>query len=138
MKNEPATIGLKYSFTKNKIPRGSSYPLKRSLLDSVLESSSINVVALVFYFMRHGGNIVMRADFLREGLGFAMDGKASVTVYSVPGQERQQIETLLIMEGLPRICMWLQHVEQAGNAWRGKNHSIVVEFVAGALKISEE
>lgn len=129
---------MQYSFTKSKIKRGLSYPLKRSLLDSALENSSIGVVALVFYFMRHGGNIVMRADFMGEGHGVTLGGNASVTLYSVPSKEKHQIQALLVTEGLARVCGWLQRVEQAGNTWRAKNHSIVLEFVAGALKISEE
>ena len=82
----------------------------------------------------------MRADFMGEGHGFPpfSAGQSSLTVYSVPSQEKHAIETLLLMEGLPRVCVWLQCLEQAGNAWRAKNHSIVLEFVAGALKVSEE
>jgi hypothetical protein len=133
-----ASVRVQYSFTKSKIKRSLSYPLKRSLLDSALENSSIGVVALVFYFMRHGGNIVMRVDFMGEGHGVGLGGNASVTLYSVPSKEKHQIQALLVTEGLPRVCGWLQRVEQAGNAWRAKNHSIVLEFVAGALKISEE
>ena len=82
----------------------------------------------------------MRADFMGEGHGFppSSAGKSSLTVYAVPSQEKHDIETLLAREGLPRVCAWLQRVEQASNAWRAKNHSIVLEFVAGELKASEE
>jgi hypothetical protein len=113
---EAASVGLQYSFSKSRIPRGLSYSLKRSLLDSALENSSIAAVALVFYFMRHSGNIVMRADFMGEGHGLTFGGKASVTLYSVPSHEKHQIEMLLMKEGLPRVCLWLQRAEQAGNA----------------------
>jgi hypothetical protein len=135
---EAAVAGLQYSFSKAKIPRGSSYPLRRSLLDAALVSSSVTEVFHVFYFMRHSGNIVMRADFLGEGYGFTLGGRISVTLYSVPSREKHQIEALLKTEGLPRVCAWLQRVQQAGNAWRAKNHSIVLEFVSNALKISED
>ena len=135
---EAAVAGLQYSFSKAKIPRGSSYPLKRSLLDAGLVSSSITQVFHVFYFMRHSGNIVMRADFLGEGHGLTSGGKVSITLYSVPSREKHQIEALLKTEGLPRVCAWVQQVQQAGNAWRTKNHSMVVEFAAGTLKISED
>ncbi|MFL6314133.1 MAG: hypothetical protein ACJ71W_18695 [Terriglobales bacterium] len=137
---EAAVAGLQYSFSKAKIPRGSSYPLKRSLLDAGLVSSSITEVFHVFYFMRHSGNIVMRADFMGEGHGFSQfsAGKISLTVYAVPSQEKHAIETLLVKGGLPCVCAWLQRVQQAGNAWRAKNHSLVLEFAGGTLKASED
>jgi hypothetical protein len=137
---EAAGVGLQYSFSKSKIPRGLSYLLKRSLLDAGLVSSSISQVYHVFYNMRHGGNIVMRADFLGEGHGRSLFsvGKNSITLYAVPSIEKYRIETALIMEGLPRVCAWLQRVQLAGNAWRAKNHSIVLEFAAGTLKISDD
>ena len=80
----------------------------------------------------------MRADLLGEGHGLASGGKVSVTLYSVPSREKHQIEALLNMEGLPRVCAWIERVQQAGNAWRAKNHSIVLEFAAGTLKISDD
>jgi hypothetical protein len=137
---EAAGVGRQYSFSKSKIPRGLSYPLKRSLLNAGLVSSSISQVFLVFYNMRHGGKIVMRADFMGEGHGFSSfsAGKSSLTVYAVPSQEKHAIETLLVKEGLPRVCAWLQRVEQEGNGWRAKNHSIVLEFAAGTLRTSED
>lgn len=137
---EAAGVGLQYSVSKSKIPRGLSFPLKRSLLDAELLSSSISQVFHVLYNMRRGGNIVMRADFMGEGHGFPpfTAGKSSLTVYAVPSQEKHAIETLLVKEGLPRVCAWLQRVEQEGNAWRAKNHSIVLEFAAGTLKTSEQ
>ncbi|HEV7676189.1 MAG TPA: hypothetical protein VGQ12_16785 [Candidatus Angelobacter sp.] len=137
---EDKNSAQQYSFSKSKIPRNLSYPLKRSLLDAALGNSSIDQVAFVFYGMRHSGNIVMRADFLGEGHGRSMFsvGKNSITLYAVPSIEKHRIETALIMEGLPRVCAWLQRVQQAGNAWRAKNHSIVLEFAAGTLKISDD
>ena len=82
----------------------------------------------------------MRADFMGEGHGFppSSAGKSHLTVYAVPSQEKHAIEALLVKEGLPRVCAWLQRVEQEGNGWRAKNHSIVLEFLAGTLRTSEE
>jgi hypothetical protein len=137
---EAAAVRLQYSFSKSQIPHGFSYPLKRSLLDAGLVRSSISRIFHVFYKMRHGGNIVMRADFMGEGHGFPpfSAGQSSLTVYAVPSQEKHVIETLLLMEGLPRVCAWLQRVEQEGSGWRAKNHSIVLEFAAGTLTPSED
>lgn len=103
-------------------------------------SFSISQVSHVFYNMRRGGNIVMRADFMGEGHGFPpfSAGKSSLTVYAVPSQEKHAIETLLVKEGLPRVCAWLQHVQQGGKGWRAKNHSFALEFAAGTLKTSEQ
>lgn len=102
-------------------------------------SFSISQVFHVFYNMRRGGNIVMRADFMGEGYGFPpfSAGKSSLTVYAVPSQEKHATETLLVKEGLPRVCAWL-HVQQEGKGWLAKNHSFVLEFAAGTLKTSEQ
>jgi len=82
----------------------------------------------------------MRADFMGEGHGFSPSstGKSHLTVYAVPSKEKHAIETLLVKEGLPRVCTWLQRVEQEGNGWRAKNYSIALEFAAGTLTTSED
>lgn len=82
----------------------------------------------------------MRADFMGEGHGFSpfSAGRSSLTVYAVPSQEKHAIETLILAEGLPRVCEWLHGLQQAGNAWRAKNHFLGLEFAGGTLKASEE
>lgn len=53
-----------YSFSKDKLPRGLSYPLKRSLLDNALGAASVcEVVCSVRYLGEQNGNTVLNAHF---------------------------------------------------------------------------
>jgi hypothetical protein len=56
-----------YTFSKNKLPRELSYPLKRSLLDDALRAASVyETVWFVRYLKRRKGNNVLDAHFSPE------------------------------------------------------------------------
>ncbi len=125
---------LNYSFDKSKLPYGMSYPLKRSLLDAAFEKFQIVQVYVVYYWTQRHGNIVMRADYLGEAnKGWFAAGKSNVTLYAVPSNDRRMTEHVLIEQGLPALCTWLQKAEAAENVWRGTNHSFVIECAQGKL-----
>jgi len=125
---------MEYSFSKSKLPKGESYPLKRSLLDSALQQAGIKNVAIVSYLRNQRVDEVMRVDFLGEHTKTAVSGNASLTVYSVPKEQRAITESVLSHEGLETIVKWLQKVETAGNTWRFADHHLVLEFSLQSLR----
>jgi hypothetical protein len=129
---------MNYSFDKSKLPQGMSFPLKRSVLDKALEEAGISQIHVVYYWLRQGGNVVMRAEFCGESnKGWFAAGQSSVTLHAVPSGERKGTEILLLERGLPVLCAWLKRAEAAGNAWRGKNHQLAIECAEGKLSVAE-
>ncbi|SRR5882724_7781133 len=126
---------MEYSFNKSKLPKSESYPLKRSLLDHSLEQAGIKNVAIVSYLRNQRIHEVMRADFHGEHLqGAGAAGSASVTIYSVPNEQRSVTESALLREGVAAIAKWLKKAETAGNTWRFADHHLVLEFSLQSLR----
>ncbi|HYW73670.1 MAG TPA: hypothetical protein VE961_21790 [Pyrinomonadaceae bacterium] len=129
---------MNYSFDKSRLPQGMSYPLKRSVLDETLERAGVSRIYVVYYWLRQGGDVVMRADYCGDATkGRFAAGQSSLTLYAVPSTERKQTETLLLAKGLPPLCAWLKRAEEAGNAWRGKDHHLAIRCTDGLLSFSE-
>lgn len=123
-----------YSFNKAKLPKGSSYPLKRSALDGALEKANLKDLVFVHYLRAQRPNEVMRADYLSEDKkGAFASGKTSLTIYSVPGNQRAATEAALLKEGLTAVVDWLVKAEAAGNVWRAVDHQILLKFETQSL-----
>jgi hypothetical protein len=129
-----------YSFSKDKIGRELAYSLKRSLLDSALQSASVcSAVYSVRYLGRKNSNVVVDADFLPEWLGHpTVSGRCLITVWAVPSQQRHTAEQLLVLQGLPILCGWLAKTQSEGNVWRGSRHMIRFHMENGRLIHTEE
>lgn len=118
---------MEYGFSKDKVPKGLSYPLKRSVLDSSFEEYEISQIFFVYYFLRTGGNNVMRADYEGEGKKNFAAGKTTVTVYAVPSEKRKITENLLVQQGLPALLNWIKNIETSNEGFRIKDRHFVME-----------
>ncbi len=128
---------MEYDFHKWKNPKGLSYPIKRSVLDKILESSKSNRIKWVYYSIRTGGDIVIRANFIGEAHKDMSPGNIGLSIYAVPSEERKQTETLLLEKGFPKLVQWLKKVEIAGEGWRSKTRLFEIECKNGELVFSE-
>jgi hypothetical protein len=125
-----------YHFDKAKLPRGMSFPLKRSALDAALAAAGVSKILCVYYWRRQGGHNVLRADYCGEGhREMAAAGLASITVYAVPSEERQATERALLSEVLPAVMRWLGDLERAGNTRRGVDQYFVAAWQDGVVRI---
>lgn len=102
---------MEYGFSKDKIPKHLCYPIKRSLLDSILKESETERIQWVTYAIRAGGNVVIRANFIGEAHKLPTIGRIGLTIYAVPIEEKNETERLLVENGLPRLVEWLKKVE---------------------------
>ena len=128
-----------YEFSKAKLPKKLSYPLKRSLLDTALRSASVyETVWFVRYLGRQNGNTVLAAYFSPEQYGYAASGKVMITVWAVPPKKRHATEELLLNQALPSLCRWLARSQLEGNVWRGSNHSLTFERCGETLRCTEQ
>jgi hypothetical protein len=129
---------MEYEFHKSKIPKDFSYPIKRNILEGFLENSETNRIKWVsFNFGSQKTNIVVWANFIGEAHTAGSAGNIGLYVYAVPSDERKQIETLLIEEGLPKFIEWLKKLEKLGEGWRQKTRLFEIEYKKGELKYSE-
>jgi len=127
-----------YSFSKDKLPKTLSYPLKRSVLDAALQSSSVyETIWYVHYSGHQNRNTVLRAHFHPEQYGNHACGKVMLTVWAVPRNERKIMEDLLVRDGLPLLCQWLARAKLEGNSWRGFVHIIDFERKGTTLRLVE-
>jgi len=139
-----AEISLKrqveqYAFSRNKLPKALSYPLKRSLLDAALRSACVyEMVWFVRYLGRQNGTTVLDAHFSPEQYSYAASGKVLINVWAVPANERKACEELLLKEGLALLCRWLVKAQAEANAWRGFGHSVAFQRIGEELRYIEQ
>ncbi len=132
----PRPMALAYGFDKAKLPRGLSFPLKRSVLDAALLKAGLSGIHCVYYWLRQSGHVVIRVEYCGEGRrAWAAAGQASITVYAVPSADRQATEACLVSEVLPQMVCWLEALESAGNVRRGVDQHFVATFEAGTALI---
>lgn len=128
-----------YSFSKNKLPKGYSYPLKRGLLNKWLDEAELTKIACTYYcFNRKSDNLILRGDYFGEAhKGWAGAGLSSIWLWAVRSEDRKVIETILINEALPTLISWLRKAEQEGNVWRATSRHIDFRYMDTQLTINE-
>jgi hypothetical protein len=52
---------MDYAFSKDKLPQGFSYSLKRSALYLALENANLSQIHVVYYWFRKDGDLLMQA-----------------------------------------------------------------------------
>jgi len=124
-------MDLDYHFSKDNLPKGLSYPLKRSVLDAALADGQIAGLLGVSY--RRSSlkpdsdtttrrNIVLRADYCGESrCTWAVRGGMHLYVYAIVSRDRKNIEVPLVGIVLPKLVAWLRELETAppGSTRRG-------------------
>ncbi|MGH9939486.1 MAG: hypothetical protein ACREAM_24870, partial [Blastocatellia bacterium] len=82
-----------YSFSKSKLPRGYSYPLKRGLLDEWLDEAELTKIANVHYcFNLKSDNFILQGDYFGEAhKSWAGAGLSSIWLWAVRSEERKVI-----------------------------------------------
>jgi hypothetical protein len=133
---EQSAMAIDYHFDMAKIPKGMSFPLKRSRLDAALIESGISSVCIVYYRLRQSGDIVLRGNFCGEQpRDRAMAGQFSITIYAVPSGQRSQVELAIEADLLPRLIQWLREIEQAGNVRRATDKHFTAYWSDGESSV---
>jgi len=128
---EPMTLEP-YGFSKGKLRRGLSYPLKRSLLDSALQRASVyGAVYSVRYLENLALPLVLDAHFVAVGSKWhsTVVGRSLVSLHAVPSIKRHAVEGLIVTEALPALCEWLAGTQSEQDSWRAMPHSIAFHLV---------
>ena len=129
-----------YSFSKDKLSKRLSYPLKRSLLDAALRAHRVyDGVYSVRYLGHPNQAIVLDASFSPIGRGHpGVGGRSLLTLWAVRAEQRHAVETLIANHALPMLCLWLAKTQAEGEGWRVLPHEIRFEIRNGNLHCSED
>ena len=128
-----------YHFSKSRIPRGLSYPLKRSVLDAALDNAGIDSLANVYYSLgQRGEGPTVSAEYTSEtARGWAHAGFVSLFVHAVPSPNLKEVRDALESVVLPRLLTWLKELQAAGNASRGMAHSFQATWTSAGFAIRQ-
>ena len=127
---------MDYGFEKDRLPRGMSFPLKRSVLDAALSEGGVARILFVHYRLHRGADRILRAEFLsEEHRGFAGAGMSSITVHAVPSEERLAAGAALESYALPLLVRWLCELEGADNVRRGMNQEFIAIWRDGKITV---
>jgi hypothetical protein len=116
---------VEYPLDKAKLPRGFSYPIKRSILDRHLEAIGAPIFVVYFRFARgSSGSIHVEYHGEHDSLSEHPAGKFSLTIYCLPSHLRAHGEEAVVQTGLPLICEWIAKAIQADPVWRSTTHRV--------------
>lgn len=135
---------MEYEFSAQPLPGDLRYPLERRDLDAALEVAKVQDVSRVSFQRRPRGDRVLQADYWgeqpgsREGMAATFKpGSAWITVFAVPAEVRDFVESTLRAEGLPRLGDWLRKASAADEAWRASGHFLAISVVEDRVAVTE-
>jgi len=137
---------LEYSFHKHRLPKGLSYPLKRSQLDEALQrASAFEVHSVSFWWDKNASHDRITDAYFSNDRRFpptapslhAECGRSWIRILAVPSPQRHETERIIEERVLPRLVAWLKQLENAGSAWRWTDHEFAAHYRAGQLRIEE-
>lgn len=130
-----------YGFSKDKLPHGLSYPLKRSLLDGALRDRCVYGAVYSVRYLGSRSSVVLDAQFVPIGSRHAHQsvvGRSLITLWAVPSTKRHHLEEQILISALPRLCDWLAQSQRKDfSSWRGLLHSIAFQLSHGELVRTE-
>jgi len=129
---------MQYALTKDRLPKGFSFPLKRSVLDGALRAAGLpNELHHVYYARPQQPGLMLRIDYCGEDRkGWFAAGKSSLWLFAVPSDKRKQAEIALVTHGLPNLTGWLDKIRAAGNSIRGPDQTFELWYRSEAIQIA--
>jgi hypothetical protein len=133
--NSESACGEPYSFSKEKLPTGLSYPLKRSLLDSALRGASVYGAIYSVRYLARRNPVVLDAHFvpLSRQAHPSVVGRSLITLWAVLSTTRHHLEQQILTMALPQLCDWLDQSQEEDSSWRELPHSIAFQLGQGGL-----
>ncbi len=127
---------MQYSFIKDKISKGWSYPLKRDLLDNELNSLPKPLIHSVYYLhcICHDFEkaCVFKSAF-QGSFDLLYPNMYSLCVYSVPSTLKKEISCQIQEIVLPHFISWISSLEAASPTKRSWRHVFEYIYSNGSL-----
>src|SRR3954451_24739511 len=118
-----------YQFTKAQVPRGWSYPLKRSELDRALRKAEATVASVQYALdmtaldQRTYGTLIV--TYYGAGVPYGAAGQVWIYVRTVPWANRRTISESLVSV-LDAVADWIAGIERRVPVWRDESHRLEV------------
>jgi hypothetical protein len=127
-----------YDYGRGGLPKGFSYPLRRTELDAALDAAGITRVSEV-QLRRPLAGWIFWAEYVGEGTWYApRRGKVRLTLFGVPSTRRAQIAAWFRAEGLPTLTAWCAHLDQKGQGWSLLDHALYAEITDSGITLSRK
>jgi hypothetical protein len=127
----PEQPPIEYPYSKARLPKGESFPLKRGEVDTLL--ASVKPLRLhAVYFARGRDRFAMSAYFSPDCSRGAAAGRTTLMVHSIPSALRRDVREALLAGGAQRLIHWLEACETAAETWRLHGHHISVTYTSHA------
>jgi hypothetical protein len=125
---------------------GQSYPITKRALDAALRERGVDVVRQVGWIHRHDthrADLVLLAQYdgldARQATTHAnRPGTVTMTILSVPSEERAEVEKALLEHGLGPLAAWLAQIADRPETWRTEPHDLAISISGGKVHVSEE
>jgi len=113
-----------WDYSKYSLPRGYSYPVKRSDIEAAVRRAAPTGLKSVDMFRWRPEWPVARAEYSGDARRerWSRDGLVIVRIRAVPSEQRHHVEHLLLTGGLDGLFSWVAGAGTAGNSWRGADH----------------
>jgi hypothetical protein len=120
---------MDYFLHKDKIGKGHTWPIKRTMLDAALTKYKIHDVATVSYVRvaqnvlksKSTDRVIIQATYTSDHDKFH-PGKFHIYIYSIPYDDRIQIRQLATLNVLPRVMRWLKESQSKNPTWKDQDH----------------
>ena len=94
-----------------RLPKGYSYPLRRSTLEATLADAGISSIYEI-RFHHWPKRPLLEALFQGNGRSTTWAGRCEMHINSVPSRAAEQLEPLVLSEVFPNFLQWLRKAEQ--------------------------
>ena len=142
MRTKKPRIGamdLGYRFSRSKVPRGFSYPMKRSVLDAAIAARGVHSVASVVFYFQRGPESILTVTYTGEqNDGILKPGTFSIWIYAVPSIERSTVQESIMRFVIPTALDWIVEIDHAGNVRRTGNHHFAARLIEGEALIQRD
>jgi hypothetical protein len=125
-----------FELTTRRLPKGTSYPLKRSSLEEVFAKARVGSVYLI-HFHHWPGRPLFEAIFQGNDRSASWAGRCEVHINSVPNRVARQLEPLILSEVFPKFFEWLRIAERLAveapkdlSQWEARHVDGRFEYVA--------
>ena len=138
---DAAAESLVYSFRKDRLTRGWSYPIKRSRLDEALIDAGASNVAGVLYSLvmtplPGRGTGPLTVQYQVEAVRGSQPGEVSIYVQSVPSDQRATVGDALA-KVLGDVAGWIAATRSRAPTWRTESHSLYAAVLDGEATLRE-
>jgi hypothetical protein len=132
---------MRYYFSKDKLSKGWSWPLKRSELEAALDLVPEVTVRWVIYsheYSKKDGNKLLVISCSYNGFSMPLSSdEFQISVSSVPSESRNGIHEQMEQRVLPEIVAWMRLIDGLPETRREENRAVHYYWENKTLQVEE-